>query len=30
MRSLHVAWRGKPGWQQSAEDVDYYRRHPIG
>jgi quercetin dioxygenase-like cupin family protein len=30
MRSLHVAWRSKPGWQQSAQDVDYYRRHPIG
>ena len=23
------AWRGNTDWTQSAEDADYYRRHPI-
>ena len=25
----HVDWRGRPGWTQSADDADYYRRHPL-
>jgi len=29
MRSCHLAWRGNPGWRQSAEDAEYYRRHPV-
>ena len=29
MRAHHVDWRGNPGWKQSAEDADYYRRHPL-
>ena len=29
MASRHVAWRGNPGWTQSAEDADYYRKHPV-
>jgi hypothetical protein len=28
MRAHHLAWRGHAGWTQSAEDADYYRRHP--
>ena len=28
MRAHHVAWRGNAQWTQSAEDADYYRRHP--
>ncbi len=30
MRAHHVAWRGRTGWTQSAEDAEYYRRHPVG
>src|ERR1700730_10138540 len=29
MASRHVKWRGHAGWSQSAEDADYYRRHPV-
>jgi quercetin dioxygenase-like cupin family protein len=29
MVSRHVAWRGHPGWTQSAEDADYYKKHPV-
>ena len=28
MRSRHMADRRKPGWKQSAEDAEYFRRHP--
>ena len=30
MVSRHVNWRNNPGWTQSADDADYYRRHPVG
>jgi quercetin dioxygenase-like cupin family protein len=30
MRAHHVAWRGRTGWTQLAEDAEYYRRHPVG
>jgi quercetin dioxygenase-like cupin family protein len=30
MASRHVAWRGHAGWTQSAEDAEYYRKHPVG
>jgi quercetin dioxygenase-like cupin family protein len=30
MRAHHLAWRGRAGWQQSAEDAAYYRQHPAG
>jgi hypothetical protein len=26
----NCAWRGNPDWQQSLEDTEYYRQHPIG
>jgi quercetin dioxygenase-like cupin family protein len=29
MRAHHVAWRGRAGWTQSAEDAAYYERHPV-
>jgi len=29
MRAHHVAWRGRPGWQQSPRDADYFRQHPV-
>ena len=29
MVSRHVEWRGHPGWTQSAEDADYYKRNPV-
>jgi quercetin dioxygenase-like cupin family protein len=29
MAARHADWRGRPGWKQSAEDADYYRRHPL-
>jgi quercetin dioxygenase-like cupin family protein len=29
MRAHHIDWRGRPGWKQSAEDADYFRRHPV-
>ncbi|MGB6171442.1 MAG: cupin domain-containing protein, partial [Xanthobacteraceae bacterium] len=29
MAARHLEWRGRPGWAQSAEDADYYRRHPV-
>ena len=29
MAAHHLAWRGRPGWTQSAADADYYRRHPV-
>jgi quercetin dioxygenase-like cupin family protein len=28
MASRHVAWRGREGWKQSAEDAAYYRANP--
>jgi quercetin dioxygenase-like cupin family protein len=28
MASRHLKWRGRPGWTQSAQDVDYYRLNP--
>ena len=30
MRAHHCAWRGNSEWTQSAEDADYYRKHPVG
>ena len=30
MAAHHYDWRGKPGWRQSPEDAEYYRKHPIG
>ena len=30
MRAHHCAWRGNAEWKQSAEDADYYRKHPPG
>ena len=29
MASRHVEWRGQHGLTQSAEDAEYYRRHPV-
>jgi quercetin dioxygenase-like cupin family protein len=29
MASRHAEWRGRDGWSQSAEDAEYYRRHPV-
>jgi hypothetical protein len=29
MVARHVAWRGRPGWTQSAEDAAYYEKHPV-
>jgi quercetin dioxygenase-like cupin family protein len=29
MASRHLQWRGRTDWTQSAEDADYYRRHPV-
>ena len=29
MAARHLDWRGRPGWLQSAEDVDYYNKHPL-
>jgi len=29
MRAHHCDWRGKKDWTQSAEDAEYYRRHPV-
>jgi hypothetical protein len=29
MESRHAAWRGRADWTQSAEDAEYYRRHPV-
>jgi quercetin dioxygenase-like cupin family protein len=29
MRAHHVAWRGRAGWTQSAEDAAYYGRNPV-
>jgi quercetin dioxygenase-like cupin family protein len=26
----NCAWRGNPDWQQSPQDAEYYRQHPIG
>jgi len=28
MRAHHIDWRGKPDWQQSARDAEYFRQHP--
>ncbi len=28
MAARHLDWRGRPGFMQSAEDADYYRRNP--
>ena len=28
MAAHHLQWRGREGWKQSAQDADYYRRHP--
>ena len=30
MRAHHHDWRGNKDWRQSADDADYYRRHPVG
>jgi hypothetical protein len=30
MLSRHWLWRGNSDWTQSADDADYYRRHPVG
>jgi quercetin dioxygenase-like cupin family protein len=30
MVSRHITWRGHPGWTQSAEDADYYKKNPVG
>jgi hypothetical protein len=29
MVSRHVEWRGRAAWAQSAEDADYYKKHPV-
>jgi quercetin dioxygenase-like cupin family protein len=29
MGARHLDWRGRDGFKQSAEDADYYRRHPV-
>jgi quercetin dioxygenase-like cupin family protein len=29
MRTHHYDWRGNKTWRQSAEDAEYYRRHPV-
>jgi quercetin dioxygenase-like cupin family protein len=29
MRAHHCGWRGNKDWTQSAEDAEYYRRHPV-
>jgi quercetin dioxygenase-like cupin family protein len=29
MRAHHLDWRGNKDWTQSAEDSEYYRRHPV-
>ncbi len=29
MAARHAAWRGRTDWKQSADDADYYRRHPL-
>jgi quercetin dioxygenase-like cupin family protein len=29
MAARHLQWRGRAGWTQSADDADYYRRHPL-
>ena len=29
MAARHNDWRGRQGWKQTAEDADYYRRHPV-
>jgi hypothetical protein len=28
MRARFCYWRGHDSWAQSAEDADYFRRHP--
>ena len=28
MRAHFCGWRGRAGWQQSAEDATYFREHP--
>ena len=30
MASRHLGWRGRQDFKQSADDVEYYRRHPPG
>jgi len=30
MAARFADWRGHEGFVQSAEDADYYRRHPVG
>lgn len=29
MSACHLQWRGRDGWTQSADDAEYYRRHPV-
>jgi hypothetical protein len=29
MVARHLAWRGRDGFTQSADDAEYYRRHPV-
>lgn len=30
MAARHLDWRGREGFAQSAEDVAYYKAHPVG
>lgn len=29
MAAHHLDWRGRSEWTQSAQDAEYYRRHPV-
>ena len=29
MAARHLAWRGRAGWTQSADDAAYYQAHPV-
>ena len=29
MRSRTIAWPAHPAWEQSREDAEYFRRHPL-
>jgi quercetin dioxygenase-like cupin family protein len=30
MRTCRMDWRGRQGWQQSPDDAEYFRQHPVG
>lgn len=30
MAGRRIDWRGNPDWQQSPEDAEYFREHPVG